>query len=53
MEVGQILHISDLKLPKGVTSVALSHGEDHDLAVVTMQKPKGGSDDEAETADAE
>src|SRR5690606_21835246 len=26
MEVGQILHISDLKLPKGVTSVALSHG---------------------------
>ncbi|MGM8226777.1 50S ribosomal protein L25/general stress protein Ctc [Cellvibrio sp. ARAG 10.3] len=48
MEVGQILHISDLKLPKGVTSVALSHGADHDLAVVTMLKPKGGSDEEAE-----
>lgn len=48
MEVGQILHISDLKLPKGVTSVALSHGADHDLAVVTMLKPKGGADDEAE-----
>jgi len=45
MEVGQILHISDLKLPKGVTSVALSHGADHDLAVVTMLKPKGGSDE--------
>ena len=47
MEVGQILHISDLKLPKGVTSVALSHGADHDLAVVTMLKPKGGADEEA------
>ena len=52
MEVGQILHISDLKLPKGVTSVALSHGADHDLAVVTVQKPKGGADEEAE-AEAE
>lgn len=49
MEVGQILHISDLKLPKGVTSVALNQGADHDLAVVTIQKPKGGADeDEAE-----
>ena len=47
MEVGQILHISDLKLPTGVTSVALSHGADHDLAVVTMLKPKGGADEEA------
>ncbi len=45
VEVGQILHISDLKLPKGVTSVALSHGADHDLAVVTMLKPKGGADE--------
>jgi large subunit ribosomal protein L25 len=51
MEVGQILHISDLKLPKGVSSVALSHGADHDLAVVTMLKPKGGSDEgEGESA---
>src|SRR5690606_34860955 len=31
VDVGQILHISDLKLPKGVESVALSHGADHDL----------------------
>jgi large subunit ribosomal protein L25 len=46
MEVGQILHISDLKLPKGVSSVALGQGADHDLAVVTIQKPKGGADDE-------
>ena len=48
VEAGQIVHISDVKLPKGVTSVALSHGADHDLAIATIQKPKGGSDDEAE-----
>ncbi|CAN0606364.1 unnamed protein product, partial [Ectocarpus sp. 12 AP-2014] len=28
-----ILHISDLNLPEGVTSTALSLGEDHDMAV--------------------
>jgi len=42
VEVGQILHISDVKLPKGVASVALGQGSDHNLAVVTIQKPKGG-----------
>ncbi|WP_439134356.1 50S ribosomal protein L25/general stress protein Ctc [Pseudomaricurvus sp.] len=41
IELGQTLHISDLTLPKGVTSVALSHGEDHDGAVVSIIKPKG------------
>lgn len=37
-EIGTIIHISDLKLPSGVTSVALSHGADHDLAVATVVK---------------
>lgn len=50
-EVGTIIHISDLKLPSGVTSVALSHGADHDLAVATVVKPKGGADEET-TAEA-
>ena len=43
-EVGTIIHISDLKLPSGVVSVALSHGADHDLAVATVVKPKGAVD---------
>ncbi|GAB1262538.1 50S ribosomal protein L25/general stress protein Ctc [Aurantivibrio plasticivorans] len=47
VEVGQIIHISDLKLPKGVESVALSHGEDHDLPVASINKPKGSSSDDA------
>ena len=55
VEVGQVVHISDIQLPKGVTSVALSHGEDHDLPVVAVNKPKGGTDDDedAEGEDAE
>src|SRR5690606_9317434 len=28
MEVGQVLHMSDLKLPQGVAFVALQHGSD-------------------------
>lgn len=47
VDVGQILHISDLKLPKGVESVALSHGADHDLPVVSVNKAKGGDTEEA------
>jgi large subunit ribosomal protein L25 len=55
IEVGQILHISDLKLPKGVEPVALSHGADHDLAVASVNKPKGviDSDDTNEEGSAE
>ena len=41
-EVGidQIVHISDIKLPTGVESVALSHGSDHDLAIAAIHVPK-------------
>lgn len=46
-EVGTIIHISDLKLPSGVTSVALAHGADHDLAVATIVKPKGATEEAA------
>ncbi len=55
VEVGQTLHISDLVLPKGVESVALSHGTDHDLPVVTVNKSKAASadDEDTETASSE
>ena len=52
---GQIVHLSDVTLPAGVTSVALALGEDHDLAIASIVAPKGGADeDEApvEAADA-
>jgi large subunit ribosomal protein L25 len=46
VKVGDILHISDVKLPKGVESVQLSHGADHDLPVVSVLAPRGGADEE-------
>lgn len=48
VELGQTLHLSDLKLPEGVSSVELAKGEDHDLAVVTVKKAKGAAAAESE-----
>ncbi|WP_026374627.1 50S ribosomal protein L25/general stress protein Ctc [Aestuariibacter salexigens] len=54
VELGQTLHLSDLKMPAGVTLVELAKGEDHDLAVVTVKAAKGGaSADDAEDGEEE
>ncbi len=56
VDLGQTLHISDIKLPKGVESVALSHGADHDLPIAAVNKPKGVAvedDADAPAADAD
>jgi large subunit ribosomal protein L25 len=50
LELGQTLHISDLTLPAGVSSVELGKGESHDLAVVTLHAPKGASEEQSEEA---
>jgi len=54
VEVGTTLHLSDVKLPDGVTSVDLSHGEDHDNAIlnVTKIKVRGSDEDEDDSADS-
>jgi len=48
VEVGTVLHLSDLKLPAGVEALELTHGADHDAAVLTVDVPKGAAsaDDE-------
>ena len=53
LEIGQTLHISDLTLPKGVTSVELAKGESHDLAVVTIHAPKAAVAESEDEASAE
>ena len=50
--LGQTLHISDIKLPKGVESVALTHGTDHDLPIAAVNKPKGVAVDDEVDAEA-
>jgi large subunit ribosomal protein L25 len=51
IDLDQIIHLSDLQLPAGVRIAALMHGEDHNLPVVSIHKPKGiKSDDESTEA---
>jgi len=50
VEIGQTLHLSDIKAPEGVTLVELAKGEDHDQAVVTVKTAKGASADEEDEA---
>jgi len=52
MGLEDTIHISDLKLPAGVESVQLSHGEDHDLPVVSLHKKKGGGEEAAGSEEA-
>ena len=40
-ELDTVIHLSDVKAPKGVTFVALSHGSD--LPLVSLHKAKGAS----------
>lgn len=49
LELGHSIHLSELKLPAGVSIVALGHGgdeHDQDQAVVSITKSRAGSDDE-------
>ena len=41
VELGQIVHLSDISLPEGVISTALELGEDHDLAIASVIAPRG------------
>lgn len=53
-EVGTTLHLTDIVLPEGVEIAALMQGDDHDLPIVSVNAPKGSSDDdEADSGDGE
>ena len=49
LQLGQTIHLSDIKYPEGVESIALSHGDDQ--ALVTIQVPRGEKE-AAKAADA-
>jgi len=52
MCVGDIIHLSDLKLPDGVEVLALKQGEEHDSAVVSMHVRKVVEETEDEVSEA-
>lgn len=48
VDMDKVVHLSDLKLPEGVRVAALLQGEDHDLPVVAIHKPRGAKVDDTE-----
>ena len=53
VEMGQTLHLSDLTLPAGVSSVELAKNDEaHDLAVVTVKPAPKAADAEEDGEEA-
>lgn len=53
LEIGESLHLSDIKLPKGMSIVALAQGDDHDSQVVAIQANRSAiAEDESEGEEA-
>ncbi len=52
MHVGDIIHLTDLKLPEGVEILALKHGEDNDSTVASMHIRKVAVEIEEEAPEA-
>ena len=53
VELGESVHLSDITLPEGVISVALSIGEKNDLSVAIVQAPRGIAEDEEDISGEE
>ncbi|WNH49479.1 MULTISPECIES: 50S ribosomal protein L25/general stress protein Ctc [Stenotrophomonas] len=52
LKAGDVVYLSDIKLPKGVEIPALAQGKDHDDAIVTAKHGKGeAADEEAPAAE--
>jgi large subunit ribosomal protein L25 len=49
MEIGQTVHLSEIKLPKGVEFVKLAHGDDSAVASVTKPRGATAAEEEAES----
>jgi large subunit ribosomal protein L25 len=52
LDIGETIHLSDLKMPSGVEIVVLHQGSEHDLPVVSMMSSKASKED-SEAADKE
>lgn len=53
LELNESIHLSQIKLPKGVEIVQLAHGIEHDLPVVNIHVPRAVIEEEAVTEVAE
>jgi large subunit ribosomal protein L25 len=48
VDIGQAIHLSELKLPEGVQIVELIHGTDHDQVVVSVRAARAEVEEEGE-----
>ncbi len=46
LDVGDTVHLSDIKLPEGVVIVGLTHGEEYDAAVASVHMPRVTAEEE-------
>ncbi len=53
LQLGDTIHLSDLKLPENVEILALTHGADHDTGVVAIHAPKGTAETDEDEAESE
>ena len=53
MEIGDSLHLSDLKLPETGSLVELARGEGHDLPIVSIHVRRGGAEEDETAGGAE
>lgn len=53
LDIGDSIHLSQIKTPSGVNIHALMLGEDHDVSVVAIHAPKVDKSAQAETESAE
>ena len=53
LNVGEGVHLSDLKLPESGSLVELGRGEGHDQPVVSIHARRGGGDEGAEAGEGE
>ena len=45
VELGSIVHLSDIALPDGVTSTALEQGEEYDLTIASVVAPRAAKEE--------
>jgi len=53
LNIGESIHLSEIKLPEGVEILQLGLGEDHDSAVVAIHAVRGSAEDEEDGAASE
>jgi large subunit ribosomal protein L25 len=53
LDVGDTVHLSDLKVPEGVALLELERGEDHDQSVATVHAKRIETEEEEEAGEVE